>query len=395
MAVAQYFTPTHVYFGKDCELEIGKVLKEGGYKNVLIHYGSGSVVRSGLLKKVEDSLSEQKINFVELGGAQPNPRLSLVRKGIELGRQEKIDLIMAVGGGSAIDSAKAISVGIPYNKDVWNFYVGKDSPADRVPLAVVLTLSATGSEMSNSSVITNDEVNPYDKYGLNSDYIKAVYAFMNPVNTFTVSKYQTGSGSADIMMHTLERYFHSGYGLPFTDENAATLLKSVIANTAKALENPEDYDARANLMWAGSVSHNDFTGACNATRGDWACHKLEHELSALYDVAHGAGLAAIWASWARYVCSTDYGRFAKLGKAVFEINEKDEKTAAFKTIDAFEKTFADMGMPVNLHQLGLDLAEADISLLADKATLKDKIALGDFRKLNRDDVYEIYKAANN
>lgn len=394
MSVSEYCVPTHVYFGKDAELEVGKVLKTAGFSNVLIHFGSGSVVKSGLLSKVENTLKENNIKYVELGGAQPNPRLSLVRKGIETGKANKVDFVLAVGGGSALDSAKAIALGIVNNVDIWDIYTHKTEPTTILPFGVVLTLSATGSEMSNSSVITNDEKTPYDKTGLNSELIRCKYAFMNPELTYTVSKYQTGSGSVDIIMHTLERYFHQGYSLELTDEYCALLIKSVIDNAKKALAKPDDYDARANLMWAGSVSHNDFNHFGYPNRGDWACHRMEHELSALYDVAHGAGLAAIWGSWARYVAHNDYSRFAWLGEKVFGIKCSDAEEAALKTIESFENAFSEMGMPVGLHQLGLNLEEKDIRVLANKASLNGAKTLGNFQILKTEDMYNIYLAAN-
>ncbi len=394
MAICEYCAPTHVYFGEDAELETGTVLRKSGFRKVLVHFGSGSVVRSGLLEKVEKTLTDNEIDFIELGGAQPNPRLSLVREGIRLGKIQNVDFVLAVGGGSALDSAKAIALGIANDCDVWDIYTQKTVPEGVVPFGVVLTLSATGSEMSNSSVITNDEITPYDKTGLNSELIRCRFAFMNPKLTYTVSKYQTGSGSVDIIMHTLERYFHQGYALELTDLYCATLIKSVIENAMIALREPENYDARANLMWAGSVSHNDFNHFGSPNRGDWACHRLEHELSALYDVAHGAGLSAIWGSWARYVAHNNYDRFAWLGEKVFGIKSENSKDAALKTIEAFEKTFSDMGMPVGLHQLGLNLEEKDIRLLADKASLQGKKTLGNFQVLKTDDMYAIYLAAN-
>ncbi len=394
MALSQYFAPTRVVFGRGAEEQCGVFLKENGATKVLIHFGGGSVIRSSLLSRVEKSLSEQNLSFVELGGAKPNPRLSLVREGIKLYKEEKCDYILAVGGGSAIDSAKAIAYGVMYDKDVWDFYSGKAKPSAVAPLAVILTLSATGSEMSNSSVITNDEVNPYDKVGCNTDLGRPKLAFLNPELTFTVSAYQTGSGSTDIMMHTLERFFHSGETFEYTDENAITLLNSVWKNTLKALKNPNDYEARASLMWAGSLSHNGLTAAGNPTGGDWSCHRMEHELSALYDVAHGAGLSAIWGSWARHVCSTDYSRFAYLGRQLFSIKEGSDKEACMKTIGAFEEVFRSFGMPVGLHELGLNLSSSDIEALALKASWNKSRTLGDFQKLYYEDMKAIFAEAN-
>lgn len=393
MAYTEYYTPTHVYFGRDTELLAGKVLRENGAKKVLLHYGSGSAEKSGLLGKIRKTLEENGIEFVELGGVRPNPRLSLARKGIELCRSCGVDFILAVGGGSVLDSAKCIGYGVPYDGDVWDFYCGKRVPEKRIPMGCVLTLSATGSEMSNSSVITSDEVTPNDKFGCNTNLGRPVFALMNPELTFSVSKYQTGSGSTDIMMHTLERFFHNGPQLEMTDQVAASILRTVITCTKKALENPCDYDARANIMWAGSLSHNGLTNMGFESIGDWACHRLEHELSALYDVAHGAGLSALWSSWARYVKSTDPARFAKLGKLVFGIDDPDPDKAADMTIDAFEKTFTSFGMPVRISGLGIDATDDVCLMLARKASLDGAKTLGNFRILKTDDMYRIFKAA--
>lgn len=393
MAYTEYFTPTHVYFGRETEKLAGKVLKELKVKKVLLHYGSGSAEKSGLLGVVRASLKENGIDFVELGGVRPNPRLSLARKGIEICKTQGIDFILAVGGGSVLDSAKCIGYGTAYDGDVWDFYCGKQVPTKIVPVGTVLTLSATGSEMSNSSVITSDEVTPNDKFGCNTNLGRPVFALMNPELTYSVSKYQTGSGSTDIMMHTLERFFHNGPNLELTDEIAAGLLRTVITNTKKALENPNDYDARANLMWAGSLSHNGLTHMGFESGGDWACHRLEHELSAVYDVAHGAGLSAIWSSWARYVKHTCPERFARLGKLVYGIEDKDADKAADLAIDAFEKTFQEFGMPVRISGLGIDATDDVCRMLADKASLKGAKTLGNFQILKTEDMYQIFKAA--
>ena len=393
MAYTEYFAPTHVYFGRETETLAGKVLAEKGAKRVLLHYGSGSAEKSGLLGKIRASLSESGIWFTELGGVQPNPRLSLARKGIEICRKENVDFILAVGGGSVIDSAKCIAYGVPYDGDVWDFYCGKTIPQTRLPIGVVLTLSATGSEMSNSSVITSDEITPNDKFGCNTNLGRPVFALMNPELTCSVSRYQTGCGSTDIMMHTIERFFHNGPELDFTDEIAASLLKTVIRYTKTALEKPDDYEARANIMWAGSLSHNGLTNMGFESGGDWACHRLEHELSAIYDVAHGAGLSAIWSSWARYVKQTDPSRFAKLGRLVFGIEDKDEDKAADLTIDAFEKTFESFGMPVRISGLGIDATDEVCRMLAEKASLRGAKTLGNFRILKTEDMYRIFRAA--
>lgn len=395
MAYTEFHAPTDVFFGKGTELETGRVLKKYKATKVLVHYGSGSVVRSGLLDRVIKTIEAEGISYVELGGAQPNPRLSLVRKGIELGRKENVDFILAVGGGSAIDSAKAISFGMRYDGDVWDFFGKGVVPVDRVPVGVVLTLSATGSEMSNSCVVTNDEVSPNKKVGCNCQLGRTVFAIMNPELTYTVSKYQTGCGSIDIMMHTLERFFNDGPVLDFTDENCASVLKTIIKYTPTALEKPDDYEARANIMWAGSVSHNGFNSFGTNSNGDWASHRLELVLSAIYDVAHGAGLSAIWASWARYVCSVDYARFAKLGKLVFgfDYDESTAKEVCFKTIDGFERVFKSYDQPIRIHEMGVEPDDDMLHLLASEASLNGTRTLGTFKKLEMQDMYNIYKMA--
>lgn len=392
MGFTEYYAPTHVYFGSGTEEMVGEILKKEGAKKVLIHFGLGSVEKSGLLDKVRKALKESNLSFVELGGVQPNPRLSLARKGIELCRKEKVDFILAVGGGSVLDSAKCISYGVPYDGDVWDFYTGKQ-PSCRLPFGDILTLAATGSEMSNSSVITNDEKTPNDKFGSNTDLGRPVFSILDPTLTYSVSKYQTGSGSADIIMHTLERFFHKGPVLDITDRIAASVICSVIENTKIALENPTCYDARASLMWSASISHNDLTHMGYETRGDWSCHKMEHELSALYDVAHGAGLTSIWASWARYVKDENPSRFARLGELVFGIKACNIELAANETIDRMEEVFKSFGMPTSLSELGIPATEETCRLLAKKATANDTKTLGNFKPITQTDSFAIYMAA--
>ena len=387
MAIMEYFTPTHVYFGKGAEDKAADVLKENGASHVLLHYGSGSVIRSGLLGKVKAELDEAGIRYTELGGVVPNPRVSLVRKGIELVNSEGIDFILAVGGGSVLDSAKAIGYGVYGGGDVWDFYCGKRKVEGTLPVGVILTLSATGSEMSDSSVITNDETDPVYKRGVNTDYGRIKFALLDPELTYTVSAYQTSSGSTDIMMHTLERFFHQGYALDMTDKLSFALLREVMDNVPVALEHPDDYDARANLMWAGSISHNGLMAAGNANKGDWSCHQIEHELSAEYDVAHGAGLAAIWGSWARYVLDVDPARFSKLGEGVF--GESDP----VKTIEKFEEFFKSINMPTDIKGLGLDFDEAACRKAALGVTFNDARTIGNFKVLNTEDIFNIYMMA--
>ncbi len=387
MGFVEFYTPTEVYFGKDAESLVGEKLAAAGYKKVLIHYGTGSVKKNGLLDRVEKNLTDAGIGFVELGGVVPNPRISLARKGIELYKNEGCDFILAVGGGSVLDSAKAISYGVFGGGEVWDFYCGKRKVAGAEPVGVVLTLSATGSEMSDSSVLTNDDGEPTYKRGVNTNYGRIKYAFLNPELTYTVNAYQTGSGSTDIIMHTLERYFHDGYALDFTDQLSFTLIKEVMENAPKALKDPCDYEARANLMWCGSLSHNGLMAACNNNKGDWACHQIEHELSAEYDVAHGAGLAAIWASWARYCLDVNRDRFVKLGEGVF--GESDPE----KAIQKFEAFFKSIGMPTSLKELGLDFGEEECRKAALGVTFQDARTIGNFKSLNTEDIFNIYMMA--
>lgn len=382
-----YYAPTNVHFGAGAEDKVAEVLKAEGATKVLVHFGGGSVKRSGLLDKVEKLLSEGGIEYVELGGVVPNPRVSLVRKGIELVKSEGVDFILAVGGGSVLDSAKAIGYGVYGGGDVWDFYCGKRKVEGTLPVGAILTLAATGSEMSDSSVITNDETDPIYKRGVNTDFGRVKFALLDPELTYTVSKYQTACGATDIMMHTLERYFHQGYALDFTDQMSFTLLKEVMKNAPVALEHPDDYDARANIMWCGTLSHNGLMATGNANKGDWACHQIEHELSAEYDVAHGAGLAAIWGSWARYVLSVDPERFVKLGEGVF--GEGDP----VKTIEKFEEFFRSIGMPTDIKGLGLDFDEAACRTAALGVTFQNARKIGNFKVLDTEDIFNIYMMA--
>lgn len=384
MSTIEYYAPTRVIFGKGAEKSAGTILKETGARKVLIHYGGGSAIKSGLMGKVTDSLEAQGIEYFMLGGVKPNPRLSLVREGIETIKANNIDSILAVGGGSVLDSAKAIGYGAFSDGDVWDFYCGKRKPEGSLPVGCVLTLSATGSEMSDSSVINNDEGDVVYKRGCNSPFGRLKFSLLNPELTYTVSKYQTSSGSVDIMMHTLERYFHKGYTLDLTDEVSFTVLKTVMKYAPIALKEPNNYDARANLMWAGSLSHNGLTNAGNENRGDWACHQIEHELSAEHDVTHGAGLAAIWSSWARYVMSEDEEKFVKLGVALF--GEKDPH----KSIELMESFFQSIDMPTNLKELGLNFDEEDCMFAAKGVTFQDARTVGAFKVLATEDIYSIY-----
>lgn len=392
MAISEYYTPTHVYFGKGAELEAGRLLEEHGLDKVLVHFGAGSVKRSGLLDKVEKTLKEHNISYIELGGVQPNPRIKLVREGVELCRENGLKAVLAIGGGSVIDSAKAIGYGVFNGGDAWDFYSKKRTPKGSIPIATILTLSATGSEMSDSSVITNEEEGL--KRGCNTDYCRPLFSLMNPELTYSVSKYQTSSGTTDIMMHTLERFFHKGETLEITDDMSCALIKEVMRSGRIALENPEDYEARASLMWAGSLSHNGLMNVGNESRGDWACHQIEHELSGEYDVAHGAGLAAIWGSWARYVMDAAYERFITLGQKVFGIvSTGDDEKDALRAIEQMEEYFRSINMPTSLKELGINPSDEDLEKLAIKCSFFKTRKVGNIKALDVKDIKAIYKMA--
>ncbi|MBP5636061.1 MAG: iron-containing alcohol dehydrogenase, partial [Bacteroidales bacterium] len=299
-----YHAPTEVVFGKESEEQVARLVKKYGGHKVLVHYGGGSAKRSGLLDKICKLLQEGGLDIVLLGGVVPNPRLSLVHKGIELCRKEKVDFIVSVGGGSVIDSAKAIAFGIPYDGDVWDFYLGKADVAECLPMGCVLTIPAAGSEMSDSTVITNEDGDV--KIGYGTQLCRQKFAIMNPERTFTLPPYQTAAGVTDIMMHTMERYFSHDDDMTLTDDIAEAILRTMKECVFDVLKDPEDYRARAQIMWGGSLAHNDLTGC--GLNGDWATHQLEHELSGMFDATHGAGLAAIWPSWARYVMHENIGR---------------------------------------------------------------------------------------
>ena len=387
-----YYTPTKVVFGKNTEDQCGELVKEQGCKKVLIHYGSGSVRRSGLLDKVKASLDDAEIDYIELGGAVPNPRLSLVYEGIGLAKKEGVDFILAVGGGSAIDSAKAIGYGVANEGDVWDFYDRKRQATGCLPIGVVLTIAATGSEMSNSSVITKEE--GWVKRGYSSDYGRPRFAIMNPELTMTLPDYQTACGCTDILMHTMERYFTNGGNMEITDSIAEGLMRTVIENARILVRDPKNYDARAEVMWAGSLSHNGLAGCGAVVGGDFASHALEHEIGGIYDVAHGAGLAAIWGSWARYVYKDCLPRFEKFAMNVMQVDpEGTADDVALRGIEAMEDFYREIKMPTSIHELCIDPGDDELKLMAHKCSIGCKGSKGSAKVLHEEDMYEIYKAA--
>ena len=385
----KYYTPTKVLFGKNTEEKVAELIKEFGGKKVLIHYGGGSVIRSGLMQRVTDQLDKAGIPYIKLGGAVPNPHLSLVYEGIELCKKEGIDFLLAVGGGSAIDSAKAIGYGVMNDGDVWDFYDYKRTVNASLPLGVILTLAATGSEMSDSSVITKEE--GLVKRGYSSDFGRPKFAILNPELTMTLPDYQTACGCTDIMKHTMERYFTNGGNKEITDSMAEALLRTVKENAKILAKDPKNYDARAEVMWAGSLSHNGLTG-CGNDGGDWMTHKLEHELGGLYDVAHGAGLAAIWGSWARYVyknCLPRFKRYAINVMGVPAVGTDEE--IALKGIEAMEDFYREIKMPTNLRELGVKATDEDLKLMAHKCAVGVNGGKGSARFLREEDMLEIFR----
>ena len=385
----KYYTPTKVVFGKNTESKVADLIQEFGGTKVLVHYGGGSVVRSGLLQRVTDTLDAAGIKYIVLGGAVPNPHLSLVYEGIELCKKENVDFLLAVGGGSAIDSAKAIGYGVANEGDVWDYYDYKRQVTGCLPLGVILTIAATGSEMSDSSVITKED--GLVKRGYSSDFGRPRFAIMNPELTMTLPDYQTACGCTDIMMHTMERYFTNGGNMEITDALAEGLLRTVKKNAIILRDDPKNYDARAEVMWAGSLAHNGLTG-CGNDGGDWMTHKLEHELGGLYDVAHGAGLAAIWGSWARYVYKNCLPRFKKFAVNVMDVkDEGTDEEIALKGIEAMEDFYRLIKMPTNLRELGVNATEEDLVTMAHKCAVGVGGEMGSAKVLNEQAMLEIFR----
>ena len=384
-----FLSPTEFVFGKEREKECGKYVRKYGGSKVLIHYGSGSVVRSGLLDRVKQSLDAEDIPFVLLGGVMPNPRDVLVYEGIALCKKEKVDFILAVGGGSVIDSAKAIAMGIPYDGDFWDFYSGKAQIRSAVSVGTVLTIAAAGSEGSGDSVITKEE--GMLKRGAGSEFIRPKFSVMNPELTCTLPAYQTACGATDIMAHVFERYFTNTTEVEITDRLCEAVLITMVKETPRVIADPNNYDARANIMWAGTVAHNGIVGVGRAQ--DWNSHGIEHELSGLYDCAHGAGLAVIMPAWMEFVMHHNPMRFAQMANRVFGVPmnfENPEETAA-KGIYAFRSFLRAIGMPINFEELGA--REEDIPVLVEKFGLGEDGRTGGFVKLSSADVASIYKLA--
>ncbi len=381
-----YCAPTQVIFGKDTEKNIGRILKEKGAKKVLMQYGGGSIKRLGLYDTVVNAIKAEGIELYEVGGVQPNPHLKLVKECIELVRRENIDYLLAVGGGSAIDSTKATAVGVPYDGDVWDFYAGKAAPKAALPVGVILTIPAAGSEGSNSSVITNED--GLIKRGLSCDLTRPAFAIYNPELTYTLPAYQTAAGASDIMAHTMERYFTNEKDVDMTDRLCESILHTIIRNAPVAVADPTDYVARAEMMWASTVAHNDFLTAFRV--GDWASHQLSHELSAQYDSTHGAALAVAFPAWMTYVYKHDVQRFCRFATEVMgvEMDHFHPEETALKGIAALRSFFKSIGMPTTLSELGVP--DTELALLAKKVKKGADGTVGQFVKLTEADCLSIY-----
>ena len=383
-----FYSPTYFVFGKDEENNAGKYVKRFGGTKVLIHFGGGSVVRSGLLDRVKASLAAENIEYVELGGVKPNPRSGLVYEGIELCRKENVDFVLAVGGGSAIDSAKAIAAGAIYDGDFWDFYSGK--PVDKaLPIATILTIAAAGSEGSPDSVITKEE--GMLKRGASGEAYRPVFSILNPALTQTLPAYQTACGVTDIMAHLFERYFTNTKDVEVTDRLIEGLLMTMIHEAPKVIANPDDYEARANIMWAGMVAHNN---CCGVGRDqDWASHNIEHELSALYDCAHGAGLAVVFPAWMEYNLNHDVMRFAQVANRVWgcAMDFQHPEATAKAGIAAFRNFLKSIGMPQTMAEVGGK--EEDIPYLAHTAAYGNGNGgtVGGFVALKEEDIANIYR----
>ncbi len=386
-----YYAPTEVNFGKGTVENVGELVKKYGGKKALIHYGSGSVIRTGLLDRVKKCLDEAGVEYVELGGVVPNPHIGKSYEGIDICRKENVDFILAVGGGSVIDSAKAIAYGVPFKGDVWDLFEHVATASECMPIGVILTISAAGSETSCSCVMTNEVTNSKRSYDDNLSRPK--FAIMDPELTMTLPDYQTACGCTDILMHTEERYFTNGGNMDFTDSIAEALMRTVIKYAKILRDDPQNYDARAEIMWAGSISHNGLTG-CGNDGGDFASHLIEHEIGGMFDVAHGAGLAAVWPSWARYVLKDCLPRFKRFALNVMGVENKGtDEEIALAGIEAMEDFYRYIGMPIRIKELGIDPTEEQLEEMAKRCAAAVGGTIGSAKVLNEADMLAIYKMA--
>ena len=384
-----FYSPTYFAFGKGKECEVGALVKRFGGSKVLLHYGGGSVKHNGVFDSVTKSLNEAQIPYIELGGVKPNPRSGLVYEGIELCRKEKVDFILAIGGGSTIDSAKAIALGVPYKGDFWDFYCTNTVVENALPVGTVLTIAAAGSEGSGDTVITN-EANML-KWAAHGDVLRPKFSILNPEFTCTLPAYQTACGITDIMMHVCERYFTNTTDVEFTDRLCEAVLKAMIEEAPKVMNNLNDYQARANIMWAGMIAHNNIVGV--GREQDWASHEIEHELSALYDCAHGAGLAVIAPAWMKFVYKHDVNRFAQFAVRVWgcDMNFANPEITALEGISRFENFLRSIGMPVTFAELGAK--EEDIPAMVRQLCKHENERVGNFVEIGAKEAEAIFRLA--
>lgn len=383
----EFTSPTKFYFGKGAELKVGEYLSSIGIKNVLLVSGKSSAEKSGLLGSIREKLDQEGIRHHTLLGVVPNPRDDKVYEGIKICRENNVDFVLGVGGGSAVDTAKAIAVGVPYEGDFWDFYEGREPVKKALKMGTVITLPATGSEGSQSSVIT--KIDGMVKRGLNTDFIRPVVSFMNPELTFSLPPYQTAAGITDMLAHIMERYLSNSKAVDLTDRMCEAVMKSIISEGRKVMENPTDYDARANLFWAGTIAHNNVLGI--GREQDWSSHLIEHELSALYDVAHGAGLAVVMPNFMRYTLDHDVSRYAQFAVRVFDCDPDfhDLRKTALEGIDRLSQFLKSIGMPLTFAEIGAK--EADIPLLVSKVKRNNRDSVGYFMPLSGADVEAVYK----
>ena len=382
-----FYSPTYFAFGKGKEKETGTLVKRFGGTKVLLHYGGGSIKKNGAYDSVVRSLNEAGIPFVELGGVKPNPRSGLVYEGIELCRKEGVDFILAVGGGSSIDSAKAIALGVPYEGDFWDFYETDHIVTEALPVGTVLTIAAAGSEGSSGSVITNEE--SFLKWSAGGDAIRPRFSILNPEYTCTLGAYQTACGITDILVHVMERYFTNTRHVETTDRVCEAIMTSVITEAPKAMENLQDYEARANIMWAGMIAHNNIAGV--GREQDWATHDMEHELSAFYDCAHGAGLAVLSPAWMKYVYKQDVMRFVQFAVRVWgcSMDFADPERTALEGIARWEHFLQSIGMPLSFADLGA--REEDIPKMVEH--LSKRGGIGRFVRILDKEAEDIFRLA--
>lgn len=384
-----FYSPTEFVFGKDTEKQAGALARKYGARKVMLVYGGGSVVRSGLLDRVKHSLQEAGVEYCEMGGVQPNPVDTKVYEGIVLCRREQADLLLAVGGGSVIDTAKAIAAGVPYAGDFWDFYIGKARVKEALKVAVVLTIPAAGSEGSGNTVIT--KVETLQKLSLRvPELLRPVFSIMNPELTYTLPPFQTACGICDMMVHILERYFTNTQQVEISDRLCEGTLTAIIKEAYCVKQQPEDYGARANIMWCGTIAHN---GTCGiGCEEDWASHFLEHEVSAIYNVTHGAGLSVILPAWMTFVAARHPQKLAQLANRVFGVPEtEDLEEMALAGISRLKHFFRYMGLPVNFSELGIE--HPDIERLAESLHRNKGKLVGNYVKLSKADSLEIYRLA--